>query len=687
MARCAIAALATASFGAPAFAQAASQPTGIVGRVTDDVGHPVQAVVVRLLTAIDSVSRVTLTDAAGRYRLAAPPGADRGRLEFRRIGLSPIVSVVSLPRGRELIRDVQMHVLPTALDAIVVREKVVHKVTTRGAPGGTDVSSSVASDLNFPVNLGDLASMLTVFNPGVLTTGDSSALAVSIGGQPITQTALVVDGASSNATSLPSEAVSSVTTFTSTYDVSRGQFSGGQVAATTRSGSDVWQGVLNAGDRDPLFQFGGSPNGPFGGRSATRRIGTGFGGPLVPSWVYVYGAIDGTWSERDTRALDQLSPPALAHLGISADSVMQFIKTVQQLGFQSNATVSRTSTTFGNGLLRFDAPLSDVHTLMARIDWRDTHSAGIVPLFALPQTGGTREVRDQGVLVGLNSETNVLTNQFRVYWSSGDLRARPTLAVPTGSVLVESVVGDSIGAAALQFGGNPYLSLENRHELNEIGDDAIFGAIQSSHRLKLGVVVRQDRATASSPTNPLGFFSFASLQDLELGRASAFTRTLAAAMQSTASSIYGGVYAGDVWRVSRGLATTYGARLDRSTYPDRRTLAGSAVALAPDANADVATKASLSPRLGFAYQKPGSAFEVHGGAGRYRGAIPIQSLVPALAQTGLQQTQILSWFARSHQRRNGQVIWPIRPLYRASAPMDRRPFRARHRTPRSLTAN
>jgi hypothetical protein len=78
-----------------------------------------------------------------------------------------------------------------------------------------------------------------------------------VGGQRPEANAITLDGISFGSTSIPSEATRSTRVITSTYDVARGQFSGGQIASTTRSGTNNLQGNFGYQLRDDALVVSG----------------------------------------------------------------------------------------------------------------------------------------------------------------------------------------------------------------------------------------------------------------------------------------------------------------------------------------------------------------------------------------------------------------------------------------------
>ena len=87
-----------------------------------------------------------------------------------------------------------------------------------------------------PVDQGDLTA-LSATAPGVTAVAgtDSSGVAFSVAGQRTTLNNVTLDGLSFGAVTVPQEGLRGTRVITNTYDVSRGQFTGGVISSSTRS--------------------------------------------------------------------------------------------------------------------------------------------------------------------------------------------------------------------------------------------------------------------------------------------------------------------------------------------------------------------------------------------------------------------------------------------------------------------
>src|SRR5206468_12854093 len=114
--------------------------------------------------------------------------------------------------------------------------------------GSTAQSLSPEQMSGVPIDATDLDAVAALA-PGVLPIAatDSTTTAFSVAGQRSTANNVTLDGMSFGQGTVPQDALRSTRVITTTYDVTRGQFSGGLVTSTTKSGTSIPQGSFTAG--------------------------------------------------------------------------------------------------------------------------------------------------------------------------------------------------------------------------------------------------------------------------------------------------------------------------------------------------------------------------------------------------------------------------------------------------------
>src|SRR2546428_6727414 len=124
---------------------------------------------------------------------------------------------------------------------------------------------------------------------------------------------------------VPQDAIRSTRVVTNTYDVARGQFSGGLVASTTRSGTNVPQGAFTYSGRDRALAWGGVTASPFSQGYTQNQIGGGMGGPIVRDQLFAFAALQGCWKDQALPSLVTADPATLQRLGVSSDSAARLV--------------------------------------------------------------------------------------------------------------------------------------------------------------------------------------------------------------------------------------------------------------------------------------------------------------------------------------------------------------------------
>jgi hypothetical protein len=657
----------------PASAQVGSTTDIIMGRVTagtDTAG--VEGARVEVTSAETGITRRMATSAHGEFSILFPDGGGSYRVKVTYLGFAPFNGSVSRQADEDrLVLNVRMTRNAQVLSAVTVRASTrTDNQADRPTPGSTERNLSAAQLDRLPVDKGDLATVASLAPGVVFAAGtDSTAATFSVAGQPTNQNQITLDGLSFGSGSVPSEAVRSTRVITSTYDVSRGQFTGGQVATTTRGGTNNLQGVVSYSLRDPELEFVDEASASFGQKYQQNSLNLGAGGPIREDEAFIFGAAS---VSRRTNALSSLlaaNAQTLSRLGASQDSVQRFLNRLSTLGVAPTLPGIPTDRLAdqASAIVRMDWSLGEAHTVTLRGDWRGTLQDGTrISPYSVPSTGGNLRTMGGGAMATLTSHLGRFINEGRIYQSSDRQNTQPYLAAPVGRVTVASMLDDGTSSLTnLQFGGNPSLPQEVHNRLLEATDEVSFVSTSGAHRLKLGGLLNEDRSTIGTIPNRYGTFYYNSLQDFEANRPSQYTRTLVG-RDRLAGSNNAALYLGDAWRQSPAFQLVYGLRLEGSRFPQT-----------PAYNADIETlfgrrtdqspsELSLTPRFGFTYftglvsapapvdgttardgaaargrwgRGPGgfngSNWVIRGGAGEFRGRVSSSLVASAVQATGL----------------------------------------------------
>lgn len=647
-----VAALMTAPLVAPAgaSAQVGSSTDIIMGQVLSPDGQPVAGARVEVTSTETEIKRTKLTGADGRYTIVFPDGGGSYVLQVVAIGYSPgRLNVTRQADEDRLVADVKLSRTVTVLSAVEVRAPLRQRPQGDRPEAGTTERALLPGLVNrLPIEAGDLNALATLA-PGVvgIPGTDSTAASFSVAGQPADQNSLTLDGLTFGAGSLPQEAIRGTRVITNTYDVARGQFTGGQVATTTRGGTNVTQGALNYSLRDPSLDFVQEEENTFSQKYTQNQLSGGFGGAIIKDKLFAFGAASFTRRTDPLQSLLAADPLALQRIGANTDSVERFLRILNQYGLRPTSPLIPEERLNNNAsaIVRVDYNLGESNSLMLRGDWRGSRQdASRISPFSVPHSGGDGRTSGGGGMLTLTSHWSGLINELRAYASRDTRNSDPYLMVPSGHVVVASILDDGTNAVStFQFGVNPSLPQESRTRLIEASDEISKVSTGGGHRVKLGGLINDERSSNGSQANSLGSYTFNSLAEFDADSAASFTRTLAT-RQREARIVNGALYLGDSWRRTPRLQLTYGARFEASRYPEAPaynpvidSLFGRRTDLFPG-------ETHLSPRAGFTYSYRGRSERqtlgsIRGGFGEFRGRSPSQLFASAADATGLTEGQ------------------------------------------------
>jgi len=644
-------------------APAASAQIGVTtdiltGRVTGAGGQAMAGVLVSALSVESGITRTARTGSDGRYTIVFPDGGGEYRVDFRAIGFAPVQRNVARQGDEDrLVTDVALGAQePPQLATVNVRAR-------RGRPNGRfepptpgQTGQTLGADqLNrLPVDQSDLAA-IAALAPGVVPVEgtDTTDAAFSVAGQRSTLNNVTLDGLSFGSFSVPQEAVRSTSIITNTYDPSRGQFSGGEIASTTRSGTNSLQGGVTYSRRDPTLEFEGGDSSTFSPYYLQDQISAGLGGPIVKNRLFAFGAAQFRRRSDPFPSLASASPANLSALGVQPDSVAALLTAVSAAGIPAGAGApSRRVGDQTSALLRVDYLLGNANTLTVRGDYhRRSNDPVRVSSFGLPATGGTMSGSGGGLAVTLTSAfQNGIINEVRAYQSVDATASTGYVALPAARVRLTSRLDSaSRGVQVLSLGGNAGLPQQSRTSLFEATDELSYLTSDQAHRIRLGGLLDLTGYRQTATFNQLGTFTFNSLAAFRSNTPASFTRSTGAAQRSGRVAS-GAVYLADTWRPNDALQLVYGIRAEATRIagaPALDTAVEQRFGLRTD---EFPSEVHVSPRIGFSLNlsKPDPtdpfsrfrpAFLIRGGIGEFRARTPAGLYASAQSATGLPGTE------------------------------------------------
>lgn len=607
------------------------------GRSTSDIvsgvvigpdSVPIARAEVRVRTE-DGRTQPTMTDLAGKYRVVVDRNGSFYEVAVRAFGYVPFVSVLAMPvKSGELRRDIRLSAIAVPLPPVRVVATDLRR--ERQSPAEQSARWSTFLSEQYPVDASDTREVATL-TAGVLRVGPTGDL--SIAGQSPSQNRATVDGASHDAGALPTEAVRSAGVVANTFDVARGQFSGGQLISTTIAGTNNWGGAFSVRSMEPTLALG-ARNALQAGRARTYRMSAGGGGPLRTDRLFVFGALDVVHTDAQRSGLASLNGVALDKAGVPADSVQKFMDVARNFGLVGSSNSVNLSPNQGlSSLGRVDVNIAEHQSATARVNWGSSVTEAQASPLLLPVGAATTRTNEAGALVQLTSSWQRWGNELRVQRSVNESRSERGVFLPGGSVRIVGTPDSLSGASVIGFGGLG-APAEQNGALVELSDDLVFSTEDDAHRLKAGVLAQQRSAIDYQVAGSPGEFSFNSLGDLASNRPSTFTRELSGSVTAPMVQRTFGAYVGDIWRPDSLVSVVFGLRLDGATYANRSMSSALQVNEWPG-RANPRADVVLSPRVGFNIESAGNGrWTVNGGIGRFVGLVAPGSLAQAWSETG-----------------------------------------------------
>ena len=590
-----------------AAAQVGSTTDIITGTVRNTSDRPVANARVEVTSVETGTTRVRTTNDKGQYTLLFPDGGGQYQLRVRAIGFGQAtLNLNRLSDEDRLVADFRLSPTAVSIGAVVVSARQTPRSNeNQPTPGSSERALSGEQLARLPIDASDPNSVAALM-PGVvgLSGSDTSAAGFSVAGQRADQNLVTLDGLSFGGT-VPTEAVRSTRVITSTYDIARGQFTGGQVASTSRGGTNDLSGSMSYALRDPSLEFASgdeSGTSTFSGEYTQHQVSGGLGGPLARDKTFWFGSFQLRRRIDPLQSLLGAGAQTLEALNVQPDSAARFLSLLQRYGLPLRNSLVPDDRTTDNltGIIRLDQQLNEAHSLSLRANVSGSLLDGFRSTAqSIPTHAGEQKGSGVGGLVSLSSVVGQFLNEFKGSYSLDTRGANPYLRLPEGRVLVGSTLASGqVGFSNLDFGGNSALPNDNAANQLEMSDELSWLSGGGKHRWKLGGLLNRSGFRTTAGANRNGNFQFLSLADLDANRPSQFTRSFAPA-QRTGGAVAGAIYLGDIWRPNRAFQLTYGLRGE-----------GSAIDGQPAYNADIEGKFGLrtnripadgriSPRIGF----------------------------------------------------------------------------------------
>lgn len=626
----------------------------IRGRVVGPDKKPVENVTVTATSLVNQTSRTAKTNKDGRFSIIFNGGGGDYMMSYTGIGFQPMRFEVKREVDEDiLVADATMGKSAVTLDAVQVnagREKPDRNGNQLDA-GSREQSLNNA---NIPIDiLGDLSAMAATL-PGItlIPGADGGASGFSVLGLGADQNNITLNGLNFGSTDLPRDATTQTRVTTSSFDPSRGGFSGGQIALRTASGTNYTVRSLHQTVDAPTLQYTDAVGRALGQRFTNLQLSGNLSGPI--SFDKAFYAFSWQLGRRASNISDLLDtdPLALERVGVSADSVARLLNLLSayNIPVATSAIPSQKLTQNGSFLSSFDFAPSGGHTynITASGRWNGQDATNLTTT-AVPVHGG--QTRSYGGALQAKHSSYFFENfldatSFAVQdnVTSGD----PYIELPSATVRVNSAFPDgTAGVSNLQFGGNTGLPRNSNTFTSELQNELSWISLDNKHRYKFGVDFRYNRYSQDNTTNRYGTFVYNSLSDFENGIPASFSRRLQV-NRRLGDDLGASAWLGDAYRRTQRLQITYGVRVDASHFQGSPQFNAVVDSVFGSRNDAVPRGVYFSPRLGFSWTygtnpqiggfegaARGSRGNISGGIGQFQN-LPNSTLIAgAVDQTGL----------------------------------------------------
>ena len=373
-ARSALGAAVAIVIAAPALAQ--NTTSAIEGRITDGAGQPVAGAAVSVMHVETRATSNATTDASGRYSARGLRVGGPYTITISKDGQVDKRDGVFLALAETLSLDATL-----GAATVVVTGQATSQVFNRASMGsGTNINSAQLNALaSIQRNLQDYART----DPRLAQT-DKDRGEISAAGQNTRYNSITIDGVTTNdtfgleANNLPTikqpisiDAIASVQVNLSNYDVSQKGYTGANINAVTKSGTNEFKGSVYYVWRDDNL-VGDRYNrvtGEYFAAPPLKENTKGFtlGGPIIKDKLFFFGTYEEFTSSRTSPDFGPLGG-ANTNVGITQSAIDQAI------------VIARDTWKFDVGTAAVPTGLSvNVKDLMLKLDWNinDQHRANL----------------------------------------------------------------------------------------------------------------------------------------------------------------------------------------------------------------------------------------------------------------------------------------------------------------------
>ncbi|MFG6447939.1 carboxypeptidase regulatory-like domain-containing protein [Roseateles sp. BYS180W] len=652
---------------APAMAQNTSSALG--GRVLDGAGKPVAGASVAIKHAESGSVNNLSTDAEGRYsvrglRVGGPytvtvsKGSERAVRDNVFLGLAETLTL-DLTLGGARLETVQ----------VTGTRTMASKIDSAAMGAGTALGrAELEAYASINRNLQDFARI----DPRLAQT-DKERGEISALGQNARFNAITIDGVRVNDTfglesnNMPTakqpismEAIQAVQVNLSNYDVTQQGYTGANINAVTKSGTNQIKGSLYYVYRDDSMagQRYNASKGSYFDPPAFKEDTKGFtlGGPIVKDKLFFFANYEELHSTRSAVTFGPVGSP-LTNVGITADQIaaaQKVARDVYKIDIGSLAMASAPELVVKDYLLKLDWNINEQH----RANLRLARTAQTEPNFTRYSATSMslsshwwdqEKTIDTAVVQWFADWTDSFSTEARLSRRAYDSVPRNAANLPQ----VQLDYTDPAPAGTATGNRSLYFGTENSRQFNVLRtttwDAYLAGTwLLNDHEVKVGADYSDNEAYNAFLQNTKGSYVFRGSDPAALWAAGVPTSYTVQLPQTGRTLDDGvaqwrmnslGLFLQDSWKLSKQLNLMTGLRLDRLGVADRPLHnAAAQTKFGYDNSATLDGATLVQPRVGFNYAfeaQPQRKAQLRGGFGLFQGAAANVWLSNPFSNTGM----------------------------------------------------
>lgn len=651
---------------APVMAQNTTAAIG--GRVTSGTGAPVSGATVTILHRESGSSNTMVTDTEGRY-------SARGL----RVG-GPYTVTISKGSDRVVRDDVYLQLAETTAVDLTLGANQLEAVVVTGSAATNSKFNSATMGSGTQLGRQDLDAYASIqrslqdyarLDPRLSQT-DKERGEISAAGQNSRFNSITVDGVSITdrfgleANNLPMsrqpismDAIQAVQVNVSNYDTTQRGYTGANINAVTKSGTNEFKGSVSYIYRDEAMsgdrynRTTGLYAPPPGFKDDIKAVT--LGGPIIKDKLFFFASYEDQKSSRNAPSFGPMGS-SQTNVGITNEQIAAAQAAGKSYGIDIGGTEipSNVNLTYKEALLKLDWNISDAH----RFNIRYTKSQESEPQFTTFNNSTLSlssrfysQDKTQEIVVGqlFSDWTDNFSTELKV--SSSDYKSDPknNSDMPQVSLVwtTPSPIGNAGTFRTLIFG------TENSRHFNSLATKTLNTYFAGNyylgdHEIKFGFDYEKNEIFNAFLQNTKGVYTYQGTDPVAMWLAGTPTtyqlqfalpgKTLQdGAANWTLNSL--GVFLQDTWKVNSKLNLLGGVRVDRIDTPDSPIANTAASSFFGVSNTNVLKGTKLvQPRVGFNYKL--DLFEklksqVRGGAGLFQGSAMNVWLTNPFQNTGM----------------------------------------------------